>query len=133
MTNTKAFDGTETAGTALALVATGGTNGTRVDKLILRFTSTAGATASGTTNATVARIWYNNGGDNTTASNNILKREVTIPAQAVTALATAGLEPITEITDLPLLPSGYKIYVGLTVAVGGTNCAIAPSFEGGDY
>lgn len=132
MTNTKALDGTEAAGTAMALVATAGANQSRVDRILFRYVSTAGATASGTTAATVARIWYNNGSVNTTAANNILKREVLIPAQTVTALATGEL-PFIELTDMPPLPANWRIYIGLTVAVGGTNCAIQPSAELGDY
>lgn len=132
MTNTKSFDGTEAAGTALALVAQAGANQSRVDRLTLRYASTAGATASGTTTATLARIWYNNNSVNTTASNNKLVREVAIPAQAVAALGASEL-PYFELLDLPPLPPNHRIYVGLTVAVGGTNCAIAASAELGDY
>lgn len=132
MTNTKALDGTETAGTALALIYTAGSNGSRVDKIECRYTSTAGATASGTTAANLVRVWANNGSANTTATNNILLAEVAMPAQVVTALATSAL-PFFTITDLPVLPNGWKLYAGTTVAVGGTNCAIQVSAFGGDY
>lgn len=132
MTNTKAFDGTEATGTAMALVYTAGSSGSRVDKLNIRYQSTAGATASGTTSATLVRIWINNGSVNTTASNNILLAEVAVPAQAVTALGTSVL-PVFTVTDIPTLPAGYKLYAGLTVAVGGTNCAVGVSAAGGDY
>lgn len=135
MTNTKAFDGTETAGTALALVFTAGVNGARIDQVMCRLASTNGATASGTSSATVARFWINNASANTTAGNNIFLGEVAIPATAVTALGTSALTtyPLT----LPLnglnIPAGYRIYGGLTVAAGGTNIAIALSAFGGDY
>lgn len=132
MTNTKAFDGTEAAGTAMALVYTAGANGSRVDQVTVRYQSTAGATASGTTTLTLLRLWINNGSANTTASNNILWEEVALPAQAVTALGTSVLPSFT-ITNVPTLPAGYKLYAGLTVAVGGTNCAIGVSAVGGDY
>lgn len=132
MTNTKAFDGTEAAGTAMALVYTAGANGSRVDQVTVRYQSTAGATASGTTTLTLLRLWINNGSANTTASNNILWAEVALPAQAVTALGTSVLPSFT-ITNVPTLPAGYKLYAGLTVAVGGTNCAIGVSAVGGDY
>ena len=48
MTNTKAFDGTDSAGTNLALVFTAGSDGSRLDSLVVRLTSTNGGTASGT-------------------------------------------------------------------------------------
>ncbi len=134
MTNTKAFDGTEAAGTAMVLCYTAGANGSRIDQIRLKLTSTAGATASGTTNATVVRFWLNNGSANTTATNNYLWYEMAVPATAVTALATAALtEYNLPSTALPAIPAGYKIYAGLTVAAGGTNCAITPVVVGGDY
>lgn len=135
MTNTKAFDGTETAGTALALVFTAGADGSRIDQVMCRLTSTNGATASGTSSATVVRFWANNGSANTTAGNNIFLGEVAIPATTVTALGTTALTtyPLT----LPLnglnLPATYRIYGGLTVAAGGTNIAVALSAFGGNY
>lgn len=132
MTNTKAFDGTEAAGTAMALVYTAGSNGSRVDQVTVRYTSTAGATASGTTTLTLLRLWINNGSANTTSTNNILLAEVSLPAQTVTALGTSVL-PVFTITNIPVLPAGYKLYAGITVAVGGTNCAIGVSAFGGDY
>lgn len=135
MTNTKAFDGTETAGTALALVYTAGANGARIDQIMCRFTSTNGNTASGTSAATVARFWINNGSANTTAGNNIFLGEVALPATAVTALGTSALA--TYALTLPTgglnLPASYRIYGGLTVAAGGTAIAIALSAFGGDY
>jgi hypothetical protein len=135
MTNTKAFDGTETAGTALALVFTAGADGARIDQIMCRLASTNGATASGTSSATVVRFWANNASANTTAGNNIFIGEVAIPATAVTALGTTALTtyPLT----LPLnglnIPATYRIYGGLTVAVGGTNIAVALSAFGGNY
>ena len=135
MTNTKAFDGTETVGTALALCYTAGANGSRIDQIACKFASTNGATASGTSNATVVRFWMNNGSANTTAGNNIFLGEVALPATAVTALATAANTVYT--VALPLgglnIPASYRIYAGLTVAAGGTNIAISINAVGGDY
>jgi hypothetical protein len=135
MTNTKAFDGTETAGTPLALAFTAGANGSRIDQIMCRLSSTNGATASGTSSATVVRFWINNGSANTTATNNIFLGEVAIPATAVTALGTSALTtyPLTLPTNGLNIPATYKIYGGLTVAAGGTNIAIAISAFGGDY
>ncbi len=135
MTNTKAFDGTETAGTALALVFTAGSDGSRIDQITCRFASTNGATASGTSSATVVRFWMNNGSANTTAGNNIFLGEVAMPATAVTALGTSALT-VYQLT-LPSgglnIPASYRIYAGLTVAAGGTNIAIALNALGGNY
>lgn len=135
MTNTKAFDGTEAAGTAMALVFTAGADGARIDQVMCRLSSTNGATASGTSNATVVRFWANNGSANTTAGNNIFLGEVAIPATAVTALGTSALTtyPLTLPTGGLNLPASYRIYAGLTVAAGGTNIAIALSAFGGNY
>jgi hypothetical protein len=135
MTNTKAYDGTETVGTPLALCYTAGANGSRVDQIQIRFASTNGATASGTSNATVVRFWLNNGSVNTTAGNNIFFGEVALPATAVTSLATTANTAYT--LPVPLgglnIPATYRIYAGLTVAAGGTNIASAINAVGGDY
>jgi hypothetical protein len=135
MTNTKAFDGTEATGTAMALVFTAGADGARVDQIVCRLSSTNGATASGTSAATLVRFWMNNGSANTTAGNNIFLGEVAIPATAVTALGTSALT--TYSLTLPVnglnLPASYRIYAGTTVAAGGTNVAIAVSALGGNY
>jgi hypothetical protein len=135
MTNTTAFDGTQAAGTAMALVYTAGANGSRIDQMTCRFASTNGATASGTSSATVVRFWMNNGSANTTAGNNIFLGEVAMPATTVTALGTSALT--VYFATLPTgglnLPAGYRIYGGLTVAAGGTNIAIALNAVGGDY
>lgn len=132
MTNTKAFDGTDAAGTALALIFTAGVNGARVDTLKARLTSTNGLTASGTSAATLVRFWLNNGSANTTASNNMLIGEIAIPATAVTALATAVLTEYFLALNISI-PAGYKIYAGTTVAAGGTNIGVLASAFGGDY
>jgi hypothetical protein len=132
MTNTKAYDGTETAGTAMALVLTAGANGSRVDSLTCMFTSTNGATVSGTTAATVVRFWLNNASVNTTATNNQLLGEVRMPATTLTALAT-GINNVYTLDVNRSIPAGYLIYAGTTVAVGGTNAAITTTASAGDY
>lgn len=135
MTNTSAFDGTQATGTAMALIFTAGSDGSRVDQIVCRLSSTNGSTASGTSSATVVRFWLNNGSANTTATNNIFLGEVAIPATAVTALATSAL----TVYQLPLpvgglnVPASYRIYAGTTVAAGGTNIAIAVNAFGGNY
>lgn len=133
MTNTKAYDGTEATGAGKKeLVFTAGANGARIDTLYVQFTSTNGATASGTTAATVVRFWANNGSADTTATNNQLLGEIAVAAQTLTALATAT-NPVYTFTLNKSLPAGYKIYAGTTVAIGGTNCALLVSASGGDY
>lgn len=127
MTNTKAYDGTEAAGTALNTFFTAGANGAIVDGIKIKFTSTDGATVSGTTNATVVRIWANNGSANTTATNNVLIFERLLAAQAMVALGTAEPTEYLITQYLPKLAAGYKLYAGLTVAVGGTNAAVSVS------
>jgi hypothetical protein len=135
MTNTKAFDGTEAAGTAMALVFTAGANGARVDQITCRFASTNGATASGSSAASLIRFWINNGSTNTTAGNNIFLGEVAMAATAVTALGTSALTVnyLTLPTGGLNLPATYRIYAGATVAAGGTNIAFAVNAIGGDY
>jgi len=133
MTATKSYDGTETVGTSMRLVYTAGSAGGQLPKLKLRFGSTAGAQATGTTSATVARIWLNNGSANTTATNNILIGEITVAATAMSQTAS-----ITQPTDFDFgllsVPAGWRVYVGLATAVGGTACALIPSMVGGgDY
>ena len=135
MTNTSAYDGTNATGTAMALCYTAGANGSRIDQIQLKFSSTNGAAASGTSNATVVRFWITNGSINTTAGNNIFLGEVALPATTVTALATST-NPIYTL-PVPLgglnIQGTYRIYAGLTVAAGGTNIAIAINAVGGDY
>lgn len=135
MTNTKAFDGTEAAGTAMVLVFTAGANGARIDQITCRFASTNGATASGTSSASLIRFWINNGAVNTTASNNIFIGEVAMGATAVTALGTSALTVnyLTLPTGGLNIPATYRIYAGSTVAAGGTNIAFAVNAIGGDY
>jgi len=130
MTNTKAWDGTEAAGTAMALVYTAGANGSRVDKLIVRPSGTNGAAPSGASSATVLHVFINNGsGANTTASNNSFFGQLTVASftPSATAALTGYEYPINVV-----LQAGEKVYVGLTTAVGGTNDAIAVSCFGAD-
>ena len=135
MTNTSAYDGTNATGTAMALCYTAGVNGSRVDQVQVRFASTNGAAASGTSSATLIRFWINNGSANTSAANNAFLGEVALPATVVTALATTA----NQVYSIPVptgglnLPAGYKIYAGMTVAIGGTNIAAAINTVGGDY
>ena len=130
MTATKSYDGTEAVGTAMRLVYTARSTGGQLPKLKLRFGSTAGAQAVGTTTATVARIWLNNGSVNTTATNNVLIGEVSIAATLMTQTASVS-QPSDFDFGLLTVRAGWQVYVGLATAVGGTACAIIPSMVGG--
>lgn len=131
MTNTKAMDGTEAAGTALALAFTAGANGARLDTITVRYTATNGSTATGTSAASVIRFWLNNGSANTTATNNKFIGEIAMPAQAVTALATGTMPEYVKPLGISV-PAGYKLYAGSTVAAGGV-LAFLVDAVGGDY
>lgn len=101
------------------LIFTAGTNGSFVSRLRFK--------ALSTNVVTVARIYLNNGSANTTAANNSLYGELSLPA--TTASATAATVDI----DYPMnfaLPAGFRIFVGLgtTVANGWNVTPIA-----GDY
>lgn len=129
MTAAKAYDGTEATTTAMNAVYTAGSNGSQLPKLRIKIASTNGLAPSGTTAATVVRIWFNNGSANTTATNNIFFDEVTIPATAITAVASTT-QYTYDFGNL-MLPAGWKVYAGLATAVGNTNGALAVSMPGG--
>ena len=110
-----AKDGTGT----VATIYTAGTEGSRVDRVKVR--------SLGTNVQTVLRIFVNNGADATTATNNSLYMERTIPATT--------LSETTELLDMiiPLdmaLPAGYKLNctIGTTVAAG-----LQVTCEGGNF
>lgn len=85
------------------------------------------ATPIGTNTASVLRVWINNGAATTTATNNILYKEFSLPATTLTEVAAQSV----YYHDLGLrLPAGYR----LTCAIG---TAVAAGWhvmvEGGDY
>ena len=100
------YDGTGTVATVFSASASGS------------FLQRVRFKASGSTTATVARIFINNGGDTTTAANNFLYDEITL--SAVTATQTAA----TTVFELPMniaLPPAYRIIatIGTTQIAGG--------------
>lgn len=133
MTNTKAFEGTDTLGTALVLVFTAGANGSRVDSIQAMYGSTTGATPSGTSTATTLRVFVNNGSDNTVATNNKLIGEINMPAVAFTNVIPMGVLLMAMPPGGINLQNGYKILIGMATAIGATNWAAAVSAMGGDY
>ena len=135
LTNTKAFDGTEAAGTNMALAFTAGAFGSKLDRLQFFGTSRAGTTGASSTTATLLRAWINNGSVNTTAGNNILIGEIAIPALVITALSASIVNAVYEISlPMPLvLPASYRVYVGSTIAMADATVAIGVRAWGGDY
>ena len=95
-----------TAGTIYHIFSADTTNGGYVQRVRFR--------PLGTNAATVARIWINNGGNTTNASNNTLWDEIAI------ALTTVSQTAAQATYELPLnfpLPPSYKLYVTLGTAV----------------
>lgn len=69
--------------------------------------------ASGSTTATVARVFINNGGATGSAANNVLFDEITLP------LTTGTQTAATAVYELPLniaLPPAYRILTTLATA-----------------
>lgn len=120
-----AKDGTGT----VATLFTAGANGARIDQIKVR--------ALGTNVATVLRLFVNNGSANTTATNNSLIHEVTIPATTLSEVAALADVDVTisknsteTVVPIPYLPNGYKINatIGTAVAAG-----IQITVHGADY
>lgn len=111
-----AKDGT---GTVDIVFTADATNGGFFEKLIVR--------PRGTNVATVMRVFVNNGAATTTATNNALIDEITLPATTNSEVAAiAGIERRYNLA----LPAGYRIFVTLGTAVAG---GFAVSGVGGDY
>ena len=125
---TTADTSTDGTGANVVLVCTAdATDGSFVSRITFMPRSTSGST---TTSAAAARIYVNNGSTPGTASNNVLKREITLPATAVNVSATVAANAI----EFPLflqLQAGYRIYVGITAMAANTNWAVSVDF--GDY
>ena len=79
--------------------------------------------------ATVARAWINNGSTTGTDTNSVLLTEVGIPATTTTA---TGALPDFVIPINRALPAGYKIYITLGTAPGGSAEMMATAI-GGKY
>jgi hypothetical protein len=82
---------------------------------------------AGTNVASVLRVWINNGSATSTATNNILWREISLPATTLTEVAAQT----TYYTDAPIrLPDSYRLTcaIGTSVAAGWYI-----SVEGADY
>lgn len=110
-----AKDGTGTVVT----VFTAGAEGGFVNSIVFR--------AKGTNVATVARVFLNNGSSNTTATNNSLIHEITLPATTNSETSQLAHQ---ELILNRTIPAGYviNITIGTTVAAG-----YAVTCFGGDY
>ena len=97
---------TLTSGTIYPIFTADTTNGGYVQRVRFR--------PLGTNVATVARVWINNGGDTTTATNNSMWDEISFPITTVSQTAAQATY------ELPLnfpLPASYRLYVTLGTAV----------------
>jgi hypothetical protein len=110
-----AKDGTGT----VATVFTAGADGAFVQRLLAR--------SLGTNVATVLRVFLNNGGANTTAANNVLIHEMTLPA---TTLSEVAAQPPYELALNFPVPPGYKLLCTLGTAVA---AGYAVTVLGGSY
>jgi hypothetical protein len=114
-----AKDGTGTVATVFTGNAAGNNAGNFVQKLVAR--------PLGTNVATVLRLFINNGGVNTTAANNSLIAELTLPA---TTLSEIAAQPDFVLPLNFAVPAGYKLNatIGTTVAAG-----FSVTIIGGEY
>ena len=118
---------THVSGNTSYLVFTAGNNGSFVQKI--RFRHFAIVVSSNNTNATVARVWINNGSAVTTPDNSTLFDEITISTMTYSAQAAQANY------EIPLnfaLPAGYRLYVTLGTAPA-ANTAIMATVIGGSY
>jgi hypothetical protein len=114
ITANTAKDGTGT----VATLYTAGANGSKLNGVQIAYT--------GTSVATVLRLFVNNGSTNATAGNNSLYQSITVPANTLSETVAAND------LNIPLaltLPAGYKLMatIGTTVAA-----ALAVTASGGD-
>lgn len=110
-----------TSGTIYLAFTADTTNGGYVQRVRFR---TLGTNA----NATAARIWVNNGSTTSTAANNTLIDEITLPTTTVSQVAAQSNY------ELPLnfaLPAGYRVYI--TVATAPTSAGWNATVIGGKY
>lgn len=105
--NVSSFDGTDANIKQIFLADA--TNGGYVQRIRAKCCALTGTSA-----ASVLRIWINNGSTNATAVNNVLVGEVGLPAVTNTVVAAT---PDVELTLNIALPAGYKLYAGIGTAV----------------
>jgi len=108
------------------------TNGSFINKLILQGKGTS--TTPATFPAGVVRVFVNNGSSAGTAANNMLIREILLPAitNGLDADTTTLVVPGFEIALNLVLPASYRIYVGYTGALSAA-IILGVAGVGGDY
>jgi hypothetical protein len=112
-----------TAGTSYLVFTADATNGGFVAAIRFR------AEPAASTVATVVRVWINNGSTLATAANSVLFGEATFTA--TTASAVAATNEISIPINLAL-PPGYRIYITVGTAPGGSG-AFSAIAVGGKY
>ena len=112
-----------TTGTSYLVFTADATNGGFVSRIIVK------ANPANNTAATAVRLWLNNGSTTGTSSNSALVAEQGIPATV--ASATAALPDFTIPLNMAL-PPGYKIYLTIGTAPGGSGEFTATAI-GGKY
>jgi len=100
-----------TSGTSYLVFTADATNGGFVREIRMK------ADPANNTAATVARVWVNNGSSTGTAANSAFLTEISIPA--TTASASAANPDFIIPIYFPL-PAGYKLYMTLGTAPGGS-------------
>jgi hypothetical protein len=114
-----AKDGTGIVATVFTGNAAGNASGNFVQKLVAR--------ALGTNVATVLRVFINNGAVNSTAANNSLIAEYSLPASTVSEVAA---QPDFVLPLNFVVPAGYKLMCTLGTAVA---AGFALTVIGGEY
>jgi hypothetical protein len=112
-----------TSGTSYLVFTADATNGGHVKELRCK------AAPGNNTAATVMRIWLNNGSTPTVAANSIMIGELGIPA--TTTSASQAQAEFFYLLDRAI-PAGYRIYVTVGTAPGGSGAFMAAVF-GGKY
>lgn len=107
---TAAADYTGVSANNILIFTSDATNGSWIERIRFK------ANTSSNNSASVARIYINNGSTHTTATNNTLYGEVTLPA--TTASATTATIEIDYPMGFPLNPA-FAIYVGVGTTVAG--------------
>lgn len=110
-----------TAGTSYLVFTADATNGGFVREVRIK------ADPANNTAATVVRLWLNNGATTGTAANSIFLTEMSLAA--TTASATAALPDFVIPLNFPL-PAGYKIYLTIGTAPGGSGQFSATAISG---
>jgi len=114
-----AKDGTGTVATVFTGNAAGNNAGNFVQKLVAR--------PLGTNVVTVLRLFINNGSANTTAANNSMIAELTLPA---TTLSEIAAQPDYVLPLNFAVPAGYKLNAAIGTAVA---AGFAVTVLGGEY